>query len=183
MSRILVLFVALLGILGSVLVVGCSSAPRTRTEVSILEEKAEVTVASIRRLDPSLDRFFEDSYGWAIFPTIGKGAIGVGGAHGEGVVYRNGEAIGTASMTQATIGLQLGGQSYSEVIFFQRSEDLKDFLHGQLEFDAQASAVAADAGAGASADYHKGVAIFTMGERGLMAEASIGGQKFSYVPN
>ena len=161
---------------------GCSSAPRTQGEAELLEQRADLTIARSKRQDPSLNRFFEDSHGWAVFPSVGKGGLGVGGAYGEGVVYEQGRRIGTAELTQVTIGLQIGGQTYSELIFFQRESDLRNFRRGNLEFDAQATAVALDRGAGANADYDKGVAIFTLGEKGLMAEASIGGQKFSFEP-
>ena len=98
------------------------------------------------------------------------------------MVYEQGRRIGTTELTQVTVGLQIGGQTYSELIFFQREGDLRSFCRGNFEFDAQATAVALDSGAGANADYDKGVAIFTLGEKGLMAEASIGGQKFSFEP-
>lgn len=146
--------------------------------------------------------FFDQSYGYALFPTIGKGAIGVGGAHGSGRVYVNGEVVGKTSMTQVTVGLQLGGQSYSQIIFFQDKRAFDEFTSGHFEFGAQATAVAVTAGASAQAStggtgagastskknattagkYYKGMAVFTIAKGGLMYEASIGGQKFSYKP-
>jgi lipid-binding SYLF domain-containing protein len=135
-------------------------------------------------------------------PTIGKGGIGVGGAHGSGRVYVKGEYTGTTSMTQVTIGFQLGGQAYSMIVFFEDKRAFDEFTSGSFEFGAQATAVAITAGAsvhattegaGASAGgsashtktagaYHKGMAVFTVAKGGLMYEASIGGQKFGYKP-
>ena len=144
--------------------------------------------------------FFKKSYGYAVFPTIGKGGIGIGGAHGSGRVYEKGVYVGDTTMTQITIGLQLGGQAYSQIIFFQDKRAFDEFTSGNFEFGAQASAVAITAGAQAQAgttgtsagasgiqdkaktsgEYQKGMAVFTVAKGGLMYEASIGGQKFSY---
>src|SRR5262245_28098823 len=146
--------------------------------------------------------FFHRCYGYAVFPTIGKGGIGIGGAHGSGHVYAKGELAGTTSMTQVTIGFQLGGQAYSMIVFFEDKRAFDEFTSGSFEFGAQATAVAITAGAsahatteGASASaggsasksktagaYHKGMAVFTVAKGGLMYEASIGGQKFGYKP-
>ena len=126
--------------------------------------------------------FFDSAYGYAVFPTIGKGAIGFGGAYGKGHVYEKGAYVGNCSMSQATIGFQLGGQAYSEFIFFHDKTALDDFTKGQFELDAQASAVALTAGASGDMPYRKGIAIVTMAKGGLMYEASVGGQKFSYKP-
>jgi len=147
--------------------------------------------------------YFEKSYGYAVFPTIGKGGVGIGGAYGEGRVYTNGKHVGDTSMTQVTIGFQLGGEAYSMIIFFEDKRAFDEFTSGNFEFSAQASAVAITAGASASASttgasagvsggkndattigggYYKGMAIFTVAKGGLMYEASVGGQKFSYTP-
>ncbi len=146
--------------------------------------------------------FFDNSYGYAVFPTVGKVGMGIGGAHGKGRVYRQGKYIGDSSMTQVSIGLQLGGQAYSQIIFFQDERALNEFTSGSFEFGAQATAVAITAGASASAStagssagasggkndantvgkYHKGMAVFTVAKGGLMYEASIGGQKYKYTP-
>ena len=146
--------------------------------------------------------FFDNSYGYAVFPTVGKGGIGIGGAYGKGRVYEQGGYIGDTSMTQLTVGFQLGAQGYSQIIFFEDERALRDFTSGDFEFGAQASAVAITAGAQAAATtagssagvsggkhdattvgkYNKGMAVFTVAKGGLMYEASIGGQKFSYTP-
>jgi lipid-binding SYLF domain-containing protein len=120
--------------------------------------------------------------GYAVFPTVGKGAIGVGGARGKGWVYQGGVIVGKATLTQVTIGLQLGGQAYSEIVFFQTRQALDNFKLGHLKLDAQASAIALTARASADLAYRNGVAIVTMAKGGLMYEASVGGQKFSYTP-
>ncbi|HEY4212531.1 MAG TPA: lipid-binding SYLF domain-containing protein [Steroidobacteraceae bacterium] len=144
--------------------------------------------------------FFGRSYGYALFPTIGKGGLGVGAAHGSGHVYRQGKYVGDTSMTQLSVGLQAGGQAYSQIIFFQDERALNEFTSGHFEFDATMSAVAITAAAGGSAgtsgtsagasggkkdaatagDFHKGVAVFTIVKGGAMYEASLAGQRFSY---
>src|SRR6056297_3102266 len=150
------------------------------------------------------DPFFDSAYGYALFPTIGKGGIGIGGAHGKGRVYAQGEYVGDVSMSQLTLGFQLGGQAYSQIIFFEDRRAFEMFTSGNFEFSAQATAVAltagvsaeASTGGGASAGasggqhnastvhggYRKGMAIFTIAKGGLMYEASLGGQKFSVTP-
>jgi lipid-binding SYLF domain-containing protein len=147
-------------------------------------------------------RFFNKAYGYAVFPTIGKGAVGIGGAYGKGRVYAHHKYVGDTTMTQLTAGPQLGGQAYSQIVFFEDKRAFDEFTKGNFEFGAQATAVAvtasaqADAGtAGVAASksvskneadtkgqYHKGMATFTVAKGGLMYEASVGGQKFSYTP-
>lgn len=147
-----------------------------------LLREAPQTIQAFRTKDPSLKRFFDQAAGWAVFPTVGKGGFLLGGAYGQGVVYAGGKAIGFSELKQVTIGLQLGGQSYSELVFFRDQDALDRFRSEQLEFDAQLSAVLNDRGAAANADYHSGVAVFTLPKGGLMAEASVGGQSFSFDP-
>jgi lipid-binding SYLF domain-containing protein len=132
------------------------------------------------RTDKELQHFFSDSYGYVIFPNVGKGAIGIGGAAGNGIVYQRGKMIGKAKMTQVSIGFQWGGQAYREVIFFENKAALDRFKESKYELAAQVSAVAATAGASANAKYREGVLIFTQQKGGLMYEASVGGQKFKY---
>jgi hypothetical protein len=147
-------------------------------------------------------KFFNAAYGYAVFPTIGKGGFGVGGAYGTGRVYEKGKLIGEASVTQLSVGFQLGGQAYSEIIFFENEAALREFTRGEFEFGAQASAVAitlaanakagsggANAGASVYKDkaatvgaYNAGMAIFTVAKGGLMYEAAIAGQKFKFNP-
>jgi len=144
--------------------------------------KVEATIDMFLEEDPDLQRFFDKSYGYAIFPTVGKGGIGIGGAYGKGVVYEGEKVIGKTSLKQLSYGFQLGGQGYSEIIFFKDKAALETFIDGNYEFGAGVSAVAMTAGASADTDYSKGVAVFTMTKGGLMYEATVSGQKFSYQP-
>jgi lipid-binding SYLF domain-containing protein len=141
---------------------------------------ARQAVAEFKKADPSLNRFFRAAYAYAVFPTVGKGGFGIGGAYGRGLVFKGGHVVGETSVTQLTIGFQLGGQAYREIIFFEDKGTFDDFKKGNFELSAQASAVAATFGASADADFDNGVAVFTLARGGLMYEASIGGQKFSY---
>jgi lipid-binding SYLF domain-containing protein len=147
--------------------------------------------------------FFKNAYGYAVFPTVGKAGIGIGGSYGKGQVYKGGKVTGEVSLIKGSIGFQLGGQAFSQMIFFQDKRAYDEFTSGSFEFDASASAVAITAGvqakagtegatAGASAgpatgkqakaSYHKGMAVFVHAKGGLMYEASIGGQKFTFKP-
>jgi lipid-binding SYLF domain-containing protein len=144
------------------------------------EQKAQEAIADFKKADPGIEQFFNESYGYAVFPGVGKGAVGIGGARGSGVVYEQGNAIGTTTLTQVTVGLALGAQSFRQVVFFEDKETLDRFKAGKFEFAAQASAVAATKGASANAAYTNGVAVFTVAKGGLMFEAAIGGQKFSF---
>jgi lipid-binding SYLF domain-containing protein len=144
--------------------------------------KAHDTVAQMKKADPGLAKFFSGAVGYAVFPNVAKGAIGVGGAHGSGVLFEGGTAIGKTTMSQVTVGFQLGGQAYSEIVFFENAGTLANFKHGNFAFAAQVSAVAIKSGASANAKYQNGVAVFTMAKGGLMYEASVGGQKFDYEP-
>lgn len=132
------------------------------------------------RVDGLMKNLFNNAYGYVIFPNVGKGAIGIGGAAGNGAVFQKGNLVGMAKMTQVTIGFQWGGQAYREVIFFETQADLDRFKNNKLEFSAQASAVAATAGASANVKYKDGVMIFSQVKGGLMYEASVGGQKFKF---
>ncbi len=143
-------------------------------------------------------KFKASAYAYAVFPTIGKGGLGIGGAHGKGRVYRNGKIAGEASMTQLSIGFQAGAQAYRQVIFFENKAAYEEFTKGNFEFGAQAEAIAITSSAGASVgsegksanadagqadtDYYKGMIVFTMGKGGLMYQASIGGQKYKFEP-
>ena len=146
------------------------------------ESDAAAVIAKFKEKDPGLARIFAKSAGYVVFPTVAKGGLGVGGARGKGYVYQHGRLIGRSTLTQLTIGLQAGGQAYSEVIFFKDGPALENFKVGHLKLDAQASAVALTERASADLAYRDGVAIVTMAEGGLMYEAAVGGQKLSYHP-
>ncbi|HEX5069410.1 MAG TPA: YSC84-related protein [Vicinamibacterales bacterium] len=139
-------------------------------------------IALFKSSDKDLAKWFTSSYGYAVFPNVTKGAVGVGGAGGNGRVFEKAAYIGDARMTQVTVGVALGGQSYSEVIFFENKEALDRFKDNKLEMTAGWSAVAASEGASNNAKYTQGVAVFTVAKKGLMAEASVGGQKFKFTP-
>jgi len=145
-------------------------------------KKAEEAIAVFKKADPSITKFFEKSAGWAVFPSVAKGAIGIGGAGGSGVLFEKGKAVGKTSLAQVTIGLALGGQEFAEIIFFENDLALTSFKGGNFALSAQVSAVAAASGAAATAKYSQGVAVFTVAVGGLMYEASVGGQKFGFEP-
>ncbi len=146
-------------------------------------DKVPGTIATFVEKDPGLQKHFDGAAGYAVFWSVGKGGIGIGGAHGSGCVYaKGGKVLGETKLTQVTVGLQLGGQEFAQVIFFKTAEALEDFTGGNFEFNAQVSAVAVTAGASADAGYSQGVMVFTMAKGGLMYEASVGGQKFSFKP-
>ena len=165
------------------------------------DEKYAETIEIFKAAGES-GKFFDNSYGYAVFPTIGKAGFVVGGAHGDGRVYAQGKYVGDTSMTQLSVGFQLGAQGFSQLVFFEDQRAFEEFTGGNFEFGAQASAVAITAGASAGAttagssagasggkhdattvgEYHKGMAVFTVAKGGLMYEASVGGQKFSYTP-
>ena len=132
--------------------------------------------------DGLMKSLFTNAYGYVLFPNVGKGGMGLGGAVGNGLVYEGETLIGKAKLTQLSIGFQFGGQAYREVIFFESKADLDRFKENKIEFSAQASAVAVTAGASANVKYKEGVMIFSQQKGGLMYEASVGGQKFNYVP-
>ena len=152
-------------------------APRLAAQQDVTK-----AIAEFKKADSGIAQVFETAHGYAIFPSVGKGAIGIGGAHGNGYVYERGRLIGHTTLTQVTVGFQFGGQAYREVIFFKDKTALDDFTRGNFEFSAQATAVAIKTGASADLAYNGGVAIVTMAKGGLMYEASVGGQKFSYKP-
>lgn len=167
----------------SVLALGaCTTAPKSESARAEIRDEAATALATAQKNDPSLTPMLNSAAGYAVFPTVGKGAIGVGGAYGQGVLYEGGRQVGYCDLSQGSIGLQLGGQAYTEVIVFENQAAVDKFKAGNLAFAAQATAVALKSGAGANAKYYNGVAVFTMGESGLMYEASIGGQGFSYQP-
>lgn len=149
-------------------------------------------------------RFFKTAYGYAVFPTIGKGGFVIGGAYGEGKVFVGSRHVGNSTLTQLSLGAQWGGQAYSQIVFFEHEQAFNDFTSGSFELSAMASAVAITAGASAEAStaggtsagvsggrndaatvsggYRKGMAIFTIATGGLMFQAAVGGQQFSYTP-
>ena len=160
---------------------GCSTAPDSEDRSSLNDD----STATLKRMyieDDGLQPFLANAAGYVVFPAVGKGGLIVGGSYGRGEVFQKGTFIGYADISQATVGLQAGGQKFSEVISFETPEALNRFEAQQLAFSANASAVALKAGAAASAKYTDGVAVFVEPVAGLMVEASVGGQTFSYQP-
>jgi len=147
-----------------------------------LEKDSKDALNEMMERSPKLKTYYEKAYGYAVYPKITKAGLGIGGAGGKGIVFKNNIAIGSSSLKQASFGLQAGGQQYSEVIFFENQKAFENFTNGNLKFDAQASAVAITEGASYDIAYKNGVAVFTNVSGGLMFEASIGGQHFSYKP-
>jgi lipid-binding SYLF domain-containing protein len=147
-----------------------------------LQADVDAAIEAFKKADSGLKTTFDKAAGYVVFPNLGKGGFIVGGAHGNGLVYEKGKRVGHASVTQVTVGAQIGGQEFSEVIFFETPATLAKFKESNWAMSAQLSAVAAAEGASKNAKYVDGVMVFTKAKHGLMAEASVGGQKFKYHP-
>ncbi|MDW5290406.1 lipid-binding SYLF domain-containing protein [Formosa sp. PL04] len=166
-----------------ILLVVCSMSfavnAQSKKDKKIIKESDEA-VSTLLKVNPGLRELFNTSAGCVIFPNVGKGGFIVGGASGNGVLYQYGEKKGMAALKELSVGLQAGGQSLIEVIFFEQLTDVEKFKEGNFAFDAGVSAVALKSGESLDAKYKDGVMVFTHSKAGLMAEASVGGQKFSY---
>jgi lipid-binding SYLF domain-containing protein len=147
-----------------------------------LIEDSEKALTEMIEKQPKLQSFKDKSYGYAVFPRVTKGAFGVGGAGGKGIVYKDHVPTGQSTLSQVTIGFQAGGQQYKEVIFFENAQAYEKFTNKKVKFDGQASAVAITEGGSADVAFKDGMAVFTHTSGGLMFEASIGGQHFSFKP-
>ena len=147
-----------------------------------LQAEAQQAIQSFQSADPSLKQYFDTSAGYVVFPGVGKGGLVVGAARGRGILYEKGKPIGRASLTQGSFGAQAGAQSFMEVIFFETPRAIEDFKSGKFEMGADVSAVAASEGASKSAKYKDGVMVLVLPKKGLMVQASVGGQKFKYEP-
>lgn len=163
------------------LAMGSAATGQSTSNDKKLVRDSKVAKAEFIATDGLMKSLFANSYGYVIFANIGKGGIGVGGAAGNGILYKRGTIIGRAKMKQVSVGFQFGGQAYREVIFFESKNDLDRFKENRFEFSAQASAVAVTSGVSANIKYKEGVMIFTQQKGGLMYEAAIGGQKFNYT--
>lgn len=169
----------------AILVIGagaCSTAPKSEADKGALTYDARGALESFKGADPSLQGLLDRSNGYAIFPDIGKAGFIAGGAYGRGEVYENGKFIGYTDVTKGSLGLQAGAQTFSELVVFLTPAQMDTFKKGKFSLTADVSAIAIKSGAAAAADYSKGVVVFTHTKGGLMAEASVGGQGFSYVP-
>jgi lipid-binding SYLF domain-containing protein len=164
------------------LMVSCSTAPSTPGGRDVLLQQATTTMGEMNREDPGLDELTKKGYGYALFPEIAKGGLVFGGGYGRGVVYEQGQHIGYADLSQASFGLQMGGQTYSEVIVFENKAALDLLKQGRIELAADASAVILKTGAAANARFVNGFAVFVRPIGGAMVEAAVGGQQVTFVP-
>lgn len=173
---------ALFAFIGCLMCVSGPVQAYAKGNTNELHTSVQDAISMFKKQDSTISRLFDGSLGYVVFPSVAKGGLGIGAAHGEGEVYVKGALIGTATLTQITFGFQLGGQVYSEVVFFDTELALKGFKSSRYAVSAQATAVAAAEGCAANAKYDQGVAIFTIPRNGLMYEASVGGQKFKFTP-
>lgn len=167
------------------LLAGCSygpTTPVTRVDREYLSQRCSSAVSEFKDERAGMGKWMHSAYAYAILPSVGAGAIGIGGASGRGEVIRNGNLLGYCKLTQVNIGAQIGGQSFAELILFHDKNALSRFETGQTTFDARATAVAAASGAGTAANYQYGVVVFTLPLDGLMVQAAIGGQHFTFAP-
>jgi lipid-binding SYLF domain-containing protein len=149
-------------------------------DIEKLTSESKKTKSDFIKTDPAMSGLFAGSYGYVIFPKNGKGGLIIGGSGGNGLVFEKEKTIGTAKMAQVTVGAQVGGASYSEIIFFEDKKALDRFKDNKVEFSSGVSAVALKSGASKDAKYSDGVSVFTQDQSGLMAAATVGGQKFTY---
>lgn len=162
--------------------VACSTAPKTEADREVLSSEVQTAIVTAKSKNPNMSKHFGTCYAYAVIPNVGKGAFIVGGAYGRGEVFKGGKKMGYCDVSQGSIGAQAGGQGFTEFLFFQNKAAYDKFVDNQFAFSANASAVAADAGAGSANDYQNGVAVFVTGQAGLMLEAAIGGQQFNFLP-
>lgn len=166
-----------------VFAVGCATAPTTPAGRRDLRQQADNTIQQMTTRDPGLAQVLDRAVGYAVFPEIGKGGVLVGGAWGRGVVYEAGEQVGYVELNQASIGAQLGGQTFSELIVFMEDDALQDLKDGEFNIGVNASAVVLKAGAAAAANVgDQGVLVFVLPAGGLMVELTISGQQINYQP-
>ncbi|MBO0590190.1 lipid-binding SYLF domain-containing protein [Cellulophaga sp. E16_2] len=166
-------------LLGAILFTSFSGFSQTDKEAKIMKDAEKVKIKMVKT-DKGLKTFMDNSTAYVIFPNVGEGALIIGGASGNGVVYENGKPIGFADLKKLDIGLQAGGQALSEIIFFETEEALAKFKDDELTFSAEASAVILESGASKNANYSDGVVVFAMPKAGVMADLSVGGQRLSY---
>jgi lipid-binding SYLF domain-containing protein len=167
-------------------VAGCETTGGHSSDVSqntTLNDRAHVALQQMETNDPGLRNVIDNAYAYAIFPEIGEAAVGIGGAGGRGTVYQNGQPVGTATLRQGSVGIQLGGETYSELVVFQTPAAFAVFQNGNLVFGADANATLIKAGAAAAGQFSNGTRIFILPKGGLMAGVSVNGQKFHFDGN
>lgn len=171
----------LAAITATTLTTGCAATRTAEADKDQMFEDVGVAIAAFKKADPGLELWFDHAYGYAVFPRVGKAAIGVGAAAGEGIVYDQGVSSGNSRLSQADVGLQLGGRSYREVIFFEDAATLAEFTDGEFQLEGNFTAIAAEEGSASRATYQDGVAVFVMSTGGLMVDISVGGQNFDFA--
>ena len=172
----------ILTVLAGVILSGCAAVPETAEKKDTLHAEVAEAIAVFKSADPEIQRFFDRSYAYAVLPKIFKGAFWLGGAYGKGEVYEQNQLTSYCTMSQATLGFSFGGEFFREIVFFRDREDFDTFRESGYTFAAQATATALTVGAAAKAGYDRGVAVFVASDVGLMVDASLGGQKFSFTP-
>ena len=177
MKKLIIIFLGLLVLVTA----GCATAPERAGSKAVLSAEVQDAIAVFKARDPSIDRFFTQSYGYTVFPKVFKGGFFIGGAFGRGEAFEQGRLVGYSSLSQATFGFSFGGEYFREIVFFRQKPDLEKFKIEKYAFAAQATGVAISEGVAAKADYKDGMAVFIMADKGLMVDASLGGQKFKYV--
>lgn len=160
---------------------GCATVPKTVESKEIMSSEVREAISIFNAKDPTIETFFNKSYGYTVLPKVLKGGFWVGGAGGQGEVFEQNQMVGYCRMSQATLGFSFGGEYFREIVFFRDKEDLDRFKSGDFTFSAQVTGVALSAGAAAKADYKAGMAVFVMTDVGLMLDVSLGGQKFKYL--
>lgn len=175
MMRMMLVLTVVAGLLGS-----CATAPASREDKAALVAEASSRLQQMRAADPALGSLVQRGHGYAVFPDVGKAGLGVGGAYGRGVVYERGQHIGYSDLSQATVGAQVGGQSFSELLVFENKAALERFKAGQFSLAAGASAVVLKSGVATNPNFVDGVAVVVQPIGGVMVEAAIGGQQFTY---
>jgi lipid-binding SYLF domain-containing protein len=176
-KRAIVVLALLMGLMA-----GCSTGSVSKEKGDALFNKAQASRQEWNKVDPQFEAFAKKGYGYAFFPEITKGGLLFGGARGQGVVYEKGQHIGYADLTQMSVGFQAGLQDYSQLIVFENQAAMDKFKRNEIDFGANASAVYADKGTAMGAQFVDGVAVFVRPIRGVMAEASLGGQQITYLP-
>jgi lipid-binding SYLF domain-containing protein len=163
-------------------VIGCNTSPKSSEERAVIRDEAQATVKKMEAKDPSLADLMRRGYGYVVFPSVGKGGLIVGGAFGRGAAYERGNYIGDAELSQGSIGAQLGGVTFAEVVVFETAEALNKFKEGKFEFGADAQAVILKAGAAGATSFRNGVAVIQMPSGGAFAGVALTGQKLKYLP-
>ena len=168
--------------IAAMFLIGCQTAPKSEEGKSDLEQSAQTALTKMQEHDPNIDDMIEKGHGYVIFPNAGKGAFVLGGGYGKGVVYDDsGAQVGFADITQLSAGAQIGGQSFSELIVFENEEAFNRLKNNELNFGANASAVIIKKGVGSATTFKDGYAVYVMPKGGAMAEAAVGGQKFTFT--